>query len=233
MNIYTNTPYVYRIGWSMTGMNYVGVRYAKDCHPDDLFVTYFTSSAYVADYIKEHGMPDIIEVRKTFTTEDRVDRARLHEHKVLRRMKVTTRNDYLNKTDCIAFSVSIGIHHHSYDPTIYSWVNKITNETVSLDKYSFSNQYALPRHQVNSLINGQEKSFRGWYLITVDQTLRNKGLYHYRADTTIYTWVHKSTGNTETLTRLELMKKYDLHHGNLSLVIDGKRKSIGGWILIR
>jgi hypothetical protein len=45
-------------------MNYVGVRYAKDCHPSDLFVTYFTSSDYVAEYIKEHGMPDIIEVRK-------------------------------------------------------------------------------------------------------------------------------------------------------------------------
>lgn len=99
MTIYTNTPYTYRICWSSTGMKYYGVRYAKDCHPSDLFVTYFTSSVYVKDYIKEHGLPDIIEIRKVFTGENRVTLAREWEHDVLKRIRVTIREDYLNKTD--------------------------------------------------------------------------------------------------------------------------------------
>jgi len=39
----------------------------KNCHPSDLFVTYFTSSKYVAAHIKEYGLPDIVEVTQTFT----------------------------------------------------------------------------------------------------------------------------------------------------------------------
>ena len=98
MNIYLNTPYTYRIYWSNTGMNYYGVRYAKDCHPADLFVTYFTSSVCVADHIKKYGLPDIIEIRKTFTSESRVDNARKWESRVLSRLKVHLRTDYLNQS---------------------------------------------------------------------------------------------------------------------------------------
>jgi hypothetical protein len=101
-------------------MNYVGVRYAKDCHPSDLFVTYFTSSEYVADYIKEHGMPDIIEVRKTFTGEDRRKKAILHEQRTLKRLKVVGRQDYLNKNDTKAIDVC--------DPQVAAKI-KATNAT--------------------------------------------------------------------------------------------------------
>jgi hypothetical protein len=120
MNIYTNTPYTYRISWSKTGMNYYGVRYAKGCHPSDLFVTYFTSSDYVADYIKEHGLPDIIEVRKTFTGEDRRKKAILHEQQTLKRLKVVGRQDYLNKHDIKAIDVC--------DPQVAAKI-KATNAT--------------------------------------------------------------------------------------------------------
>jgi hypothetical protein len=93
-----NIPYTYRIGWSKTGMNYYGVRYAKDCHPDEFWVTYFTSSEYVERYRTEYGEPNIIEIRRVFTTETRVTEAREWEHKVLKRLKVTLREDYLNKS---------------------------------------------------------------------------------------------------------------------------------------
>jgi hypothetical protein len=36
MNIY-NTPYTYLIGWSNQNKYYYGVRYAKDCHPNDFW----------------------------------------------------------------------------------------------------------------------------------------------------------------------------------------------------
>ena len=76
-------------------MNYYGVRYAKNCHPSELFVTYFTSSKYVTDYIRTNGMPDIVEIRKTFG-EHQVSEAREYEHRVLKR--IVGRPMWLNKT---------------------------------------------------------------------------------------------------------------------------------------
>ena len=106
MNIYSNTPYTYRIYWSKTGMNYYGVRYAANCHPTDLWSTYFTSSWYVQEHINIHGDPDLIEIRKVFTGDRRVENARLWETTVLKRINAVTRADYLNKTD----NISVGLH---------------------------------------------------------------------------------------------------------------------------
>ena len=96
MYLQHNTPYTYFIQWSNTGMKYYGVRYAKNCHPSDFWVSYFTSSDTVAEYVQEHGNPDIIQIRKTF---DNTNRARVWEHTVLKRLAVIKRNDYLNKSD--------------------------------------------------------------------------------------------------------------------------------------
>jgi len=67
MSIYT--PYTYLIGWSEHKKYYYGVRYAKGCHPSDLFNPYQTSSKFVKAFIQSFGLPDIIEVRKIFTDE--------------------------------------------------------------------------------------------------------------------------------------------------------------------
>ncbi len=64
MSIYI--PYTYIIGWSLYNKYYYGVRYAKNCNPNDLWKTYFTSSKYVKEFRNNHGEPDIIQVRKTF-----------------------------------------------------------------------------------------------------------------------------------------------------------------------
>jgi hypothetical protein len=91
-----NEPYTYYLEWS-TGMKYYGVRYSKDCHPSDLFVSYFTSSDYVIDYIKDYGLPNTIEVRNTFTSENRINEAIQWEKRVLDRLNAAQRDDYLNK----------------------------------------------------------------------------------------------------------------------------------------
>jgi len=39
-------------------MYYVGVRYAKDCNPDDFWVSYFTSSKIVHKLIDLYGKDD-------------------------------------------------------------------------------------------------------------------------------------------------------------------------------
>ena len=94
MSIYSQ-PYTYLIGWSTHRKFYYGVRYALGCHPGDLWTKYFTSSSEVTRVRTELGEPDIISVRRTFSTSDE---ARDWEHKVLRRMDVVLREDFLNKT---------------------------------------------------------------------------------------------------------------------------------------
>ena len=58
--------YTYRIKWSKNNISYYGVRYAKNCHPNDLWVTYFTSSKFVKIQREKCGEPDTIQIRKTF-----------------------------------------------------------------------------------------------------------------------------------------------------------------------
>lgn len=99
MSLPNNTPYTYFIQWTKTGAKYYGVRYANDCHPDEFWKRYFTTSIYVDEYRKIHGEPDVIEIRKRFNDDDRVNRSRLWEHRVLKKLKVIRRSDYLNKSD--------------------------------------------------------------------------------------------------------------------------------------
>lgn len=96
-------PYTYLIGWSTENKYYYGVRFAKGCDPKELWVSYKTSSKYVLDSYKKLGDPDVVQIRKIF---DDSDKARLWENKVLKRMKVTERTDFLNKTDNISIKSS-------------------------------------------------------------------------------------------------------------------------------
>lgn len=77
-------PYTYRITHLPSKKWYYGVRYAIGCSPDDLFVTYFTSSKIIKGLIKEDGVKSFsVEIRKTFND---VNSARMWENKVLRKI---------------------------------------------------------------------------------------------------------------------------------------------------
>lgn len=104
-------PYTYLIGWTEQNKFYYGVRYALDCHPSDLMTIYFTSSPKVSEMIESYGLPDIIQVRKTFTD---TKRARHWEHKVLRRMKVIKSDKWLNRTDNKSIEPQIGEKNHMF-----------------------------------------------------------------------------------------------------------------------
>lgn len=91
-----STPYTYIVGWKSQNLYYYGSRYRSGCHPSDLWVSYFTSSKEVAKTREVHGEPDIVQVRKIFPS---AEEALEHEHKVLRRMRVKERLDFLNKTN--------------------------------------------------------------------------------------------------------------------------------------
>lgn len=216
MDIYTNTPYTYRICWSKTGMNYYGVRYAVDCRPSDLFVTYFTSSDYVAEYIIEHGLPDIIEVRKVFTSEDRVTRARNFEHRVLRRMKVKSRGDYLNKSD-----------NKSWELTPEDYLRIAAQLSTHMVKKWQTEEYR------NKMCGeaGTARLKKAWEnesKRTARQLQRGDKAANYNS--TIYSFTH-TDGRVVTATQLQLEQLYGVHQGNLSQVINGKTKSANGWRL--
>lgn len=92
----TTTPYTYLIGWPELDRWYYGSRYAKGCHPTELWVKYFTSSDRVGEFRKEHGEPPVRIIRKVFTDTNSV---RLWEHRVLKKLKVIYSDRWLNKTD--------------------------------------------------------------------------------------------------------------------------------------
>lgn len=88
--------FTYLIGWSKYHKYYYGVKFANGATPDCLFTTYFTSSKYVKNFMKAYGRPDIIQIRKYFTSKQK---ARDWEHKVLRRLKAAKSEKWLNQTD--------------------------------------------------------------------------------------------------------------------------------------
>lgn len=108
MSIYNHTavdrtPYTYLIGWSQLDTWYYGVQFGTGCHPDKLFFeekrskqSYNTSSRYVDRFVKEHGQPDIVQIRHIFET----PKAALNwESTVIRRMGMVKSSRFLNKRD--------------------------------------------------------------------------------------------------------------------------------------
>jgi hypothetical protein len=86
-------PYTYLIGWNTLGKYYYGVRYAKNCNPSDFWKRYFTSSKKVKEYVNQYGKPDVIEIRKTFSS---AAAAIKWETTVLRRLNVLVEDKWLN-----------------------------------------------------------------------------------------------------------------------------------------
>lgn len=88
------TPFTYFIGWTKLNTFYYGRRTAKGCNPSELWKTYFTSSRYVRAFRKIHGEPDIVQVRRTFTS---TKKCNAWETKVLTRLDVQADARFLNK----------------------------------------------------------------------------------------------------------------------------------------
>lgn len=215
MTISLNVPYTYRITWSKTGMNYVGARWAKNCHPSDLFVTYFTSSKYVMNYIKEHGLPDIVEVIETFVGEDRHQKVRLSESNELMKLDAVNRDDYLNKHDGITYAKDIEMPH---DDTIYDW-HHIDGTRISCTRVELIEKYQLHPSCISRIVLKLGlKTHHGWYLIDNPPNIDEK----------IYDWVN-SNGSTDKLIRKEMSKKYNLTPNEIKNIIDGKIRR--GWRL--
>lgn len=102
MTIYK--PYTYLIGWSSLNKYYYGVRYAKNCNPNDFWKKYFTSSKYVQELRESKGEPDIIQIRKTF---DCANDAIKWENTVIHKLKLHQDERFLNQAAYPAMSPEI------------------------------------------------------------------------------------------------------------------------------
>lgn len=94
MTIYR--PYTYLIGWAEYNLWYYGVRYAKECKPEDLWLTYFTSSKRVKSTRALLGEPNVVEIRKVFNG---AKEARAWEYEVIRRMNIVNDGRFLNSAN--------------------------------------------------------------------------------------------------------------------------------------
>lgn len=87
-------PFTYLVGWSSHSLFYYGVRYADGCHPNNLWNTYFTSSDYVKSTRQKLGEPDVIQVRRVFSSKKEASR---WEMRVLQRMKIFENAKFINR----------------------------------------------------------------------------------------------------------------------------------------
>lgn len=146
-------PYTYLIGWTEYNKYYYGVRYSKECHPSDLWVRYKTSSNYVKMFVDQFGPPDIIAVRRTFTTKEA---AMQWEEKVLIRMKVKTDDRFLNRWDNNMVPINLS---GPFPFQFKSIQDKVTN--------SFLEKYGARGNAVDSIMKK-----------TMQTNLERYGLHH-------------------------------------------------------
>lgn len=90
---YDRNPYTYLIGWTDLDVWYYGARWAKGCHPGDLWVKYFSSSNNVKNFRTIHGEPDVIEVTDTFNT---IEQAKEWESIVIKLFQIVESKHWLN-----------------------------------------------------------------------------------------------------------------------------------------
>ena len=64
-------PFTYILHYLPTNQYYYGSRYAKGCHPSQLWTTYYTSSKKIKQLISEHGT-DVFraKITRTFNTKE-------------------------------------------------------------------------------------------------------------------------------------------------------------------
>lgn len=126
-----HTPYTYLIGWSKLDIWYYGVRFAKNCNPNELWKTYFTSSKKVRVQRNNYGEPDIIEVRKIFT--NAVD-ARIWETKVLQRLNVISSKRWLNQTNNIAIMITDEQRKNNFTPEVRKIMSEKRKKWIAENK---------------------------------------------------------------------------------------------------
>lgn len=94
MRIYT--PYVYRLSWTKQGMHYIGCQSGKRAWPGDLWVSYFTASTYVKEFVEKYGHPDVRKIVRICRTPSE---AQVFEGRYQRRVDAAGSDNFLNRSN--------------------------------------------------------------------------------------------------------------------------------------
>ena len=191
MNIYRDTriPYTYLLRWTSHNKCYYGRRTAKNCHPSDLWRTYFTSSTYVSDFVKEHGNPDIIEIRKIFdsseSVQSRITQCNNWEEKLLAKVNAAINPLFLNRSN------SVGNFDNTFHVTV---IDNEDGKRKQITTEQYKNDKLTSRYMSVSAgkIVVQELSSNSYIHIDVEEYRSNGHLYKHSSSGTIFVTV-KST----------------------------------------
>lgn len=103
------TPFTYHLYHKPTDRHYYGVRYKKDCSPDELWNTYFSSSPIVHRLIEQYGKDSFVpKVRKVFKSAEQAVR---WESKFLSKVNAQHNDKWLNRHN--GSDLFIGPHTHN------------------------------------------------------------------------------------------------------------------------
>jgi hypothetical protein len=251
-----NVPYTYYLEWA-SGMKYYGVRYAKNCKPEDLWVRYKTSSKYVKDYVKQFGEPIKTEVRKTFYGTNRIEMSISWEKRVLDKLDAAHRDDYLNKRNskcinCMDLIIkenrrltdlmpetkekrSISALKREADPIKRN--NRLSKafskDAIDKRKLSVAITNQLPeikekRSKSSSEINKRPEVIKA-------NSEKNSGLNNARAIKEIFTFRNKVTGEIKNATCYEMtqfLRTQGIKFAHASNLVRKQTKSLAGWELV-
>lgn len=129
-------PYTYLIGWSKMNLWYYGAEYGeitKIANPSNLWRDYYTSSSEVKLCREFLGEPDIIQIRKKFTSKKSCIE---WEQKVLSKMKVKDSEKWLNLRSNKGVNITLhGRNSISKKNSSYRWfTNGKTDIRINLSK---------------------------------------------------------------------------------------------------
>jgi hypothetical protein len=129
-------PFFYVVTHKITKKRYAGIKYSIGCHPNDLWISYFTSSNFIHQIIKMEGKNIFdFQVRKTFNS---ITECQKYENRFLKRINAANNENWYNKHN--------GGKNFLYVKPGRIWVNNNKTQTLidpaELNLY-LSNGYAL------------------------------------------------------------------------------------------
>ena len=90
-------PFTYYLYHNPTRKHYYGARWAKNCGPDTLWNSYFSSCRDIHELIKQYGVDSFnVRVMRVFNTGEE---ARMWEHKFIKRVKAVESDEWINRSN--------------------------------------------------------------------------------------------------------------------------------------
>ena len=112
-----------------------------------------------------------------------------------------------------------GTNNPCFDDTIYDFYHGKLGGHEQMTQYAFYTKYAIPSCNVSLLVNGKQKSVRGWSMTNSPPIL--------------YTFFHSVNDVLERMTPYDFYKKYGIARTDVwNLIHREKCRSVRGWSLI-